>query len=184
MFRTDLQKVLREAIVESKRSQVEIAASAGISQPVLSDFLARKSDIYLATASKIAAAIGQFWPQQFFPRRKPNDCTICVVMAPKICGEHFCHLSWKHQKSWVWTDYIAGKGLRSSLKPNKSGANDTVTLAGIMAEITLWGPAAYWSENDAETWKKYLEMLTMGFTGKTKIAPYKINNTFGKWDDI
>jgi hypothetical protein len=179
MFRTDLPKALREAIAKSKRSQNELAGAAEISQPVLSDFLSAKSDVYLATASKIATALGQHWPKQFFPPRRNNECSVGVVMAPVICGNRFCHLDWTAAESWVWTDFISGKRVRSAPPPNASWAKRT--FSEMVAEITVWGPVPYWSKEDAAAWTSYLTMLTMGFTRKRTINEGQPNSAFGDW---
>jgi hypothetical protein len=182
MFPNDLSEVLRAAIIESERSQNELAGSAGVSQPVVSDFLSRKSDLYLATASKLVAALGQFWPRQFFPTRKNNQCSVGVVMAPAICGERFCHLDWAAANAWVWSDFITGKRVECAPAPNPSYARRS--LNEMLAEIVLWGPVPYWDKRDAETWKKYLELLTTGFTGKRSADRKKANSAFGEWRAI
>ena len=53
-----LSQVLRDALRASEKSMYQIAQDAGVSQNVVSRFLSGARDIRMATADKLAAALG------------------------------------------------------------------------------------------------------------------------------
>lgn len=53
-----IAKTLRSAIKNSKKSVYQIAKDAGVAHPVILRFISGERDIRLATADKLAAALG------------------------------------------------------------------------------------------------------------------------------
>lgn len=53
-----LSQILRDALLASDRSMVQVAQDAGVSQIVVANFLSGERDIRMATADKLAGALG------------------------------------------------------------------------------------------------------------------------------
>jgi DNA-binding XRE family transcriptional regulator len=182
MTHIDLASSLREAIQACGQSQNALAKTAEISQPVLSDFLAGKKDMYLETANKLCHAL-PFNPfGGFMPWRTNNHTHVAVVLAPNISRERFCLLTQAGQHSWVLRDFITDSKLIRAPHPNPS--TSSLALNQILAEVTDWGPVPYHDVDDAEAWRSYLRMLTTGFTGKRRCDMRPASVRFGNWGPI
>lgn len=55
---SDIRQAVVEAVAAAKISQTELARSAGMTQPQVSDYLAGRSDVRTETASRLLAALG------------------------------------------------------------------------------------------------------------------------------
>lgn len=182
MSHIDLAASLREAIQTCGQSQNALAKKAEISQPVLSDFLAEKKDMYLETANKLCRVLPHNPFGGFMPWRMNNQTHVAVVLAPNISRERFCLLTQAGQNSWVFRDYITGLELKCAPPPNAS--TSTLSLNQILAEVTDWGPVPYHDVDDAAAWRSYLQMLTTGFTGKRRCDQRPGSSRFGAWQPI